>query len=207
MRPPALRALAPAIRLTRGHAGCSNPHHHHPPTPPQAGPSTTTAPTTAPTPIPAASPSTLTSKHDEGLPHRTPGAPLNLPSTAGGPAASAQYCANLVQRLDPDAWLTSYFWPRREREWWFAIRAFNLELHQVTTTVSQPAIAAMRLQFWRDALAAIYAPEGQGRPVPQHPVAIALAAMHAARPVMKYYLSQLIEVRVSRCNVNKWGRR
>lgn len=70
----------------------------------------------------------------------------------------------------------------------------QLELHQVTTTVSQPAIAAMRLQFWRDALSAIYS---DNKPVPQHPVAIALAEMRKARPVMKYYLSQMIEVRVS----------
>jgi NADH dehydrogenase [ubiquinone] 1 alpha subcomplex assembly factor 6 len=61
----------------------------------------------------------------------------------------------------------------------------------VTTTVSQPAIAAMRFQFWRDALAAIFS----GKPAPQHPVALAIADVHAARPVQRYYLSQLIEVR------------
>ncbi|BEJ11642.1 hypothetical protein CspHIS471_0201020 [Cutaneotrichosporon sp. HIS471] len=126
-----------------------------------------------------------------GRTHRTPGAPLNSPVAAGGPGENAAYCASLVQRLDPDAWLTSYFWPKRERDWWLAIRAFNLELHLVTTTVSQPAIAAMRFQFWRDALAAIFS----GKPAPQHPVALALAEMHAARPVQRYYLGQLIDVR------------
>lgn len=60
------------------------------------------------------------------LPRRTPGAPINSPVSAGGPGENAAYCASLVRRLDPDAWLTSYFWPRREREWWLAIRAFNV---------------------------------------------------------------------------------
>ncbi|BEI80938.1 hypothetical protein CcaverHIS002_0200980 [Cutaneotrichosporon cavernicola] len=96
-----------------------------------------------------------------GRTHRTPGAPLNSPVAAGGPGENAAYCASL------------------------------LELHLVTTTVSQPAIAAMRFQFWRDALAAIFS----GKPAPQHPVALALAEMHAARPVQRYYLGQLIDVR------------
>jgi len=65
----------------------------------------------------------------------------------------------------------------------------------VQTSTTQPAIAAMRFQFWRDALSAIYAGD---KPVPQHPVALALADVRRHRPVMKYYLSQLIEVRVSR---------
>jgi NADH dehydrogenase [ubiquinone] 1 alpha subcomplex assembly factor 6 len=54
----------------------------------------------------------------------------------------------------------------------------------------------MRFQFWRDALAAIFS-EKADTPVPQHPVAQALADARRNRPVMKYYLSQLVEVRVS----------
>lgn len=50
----------------------------------------------------------------------------------------------------------------------------------------------MRFQFWRDALAQIWA----GNP-PQHPVAIALAQAHKYRPIQKYYLNRLIETRVS----------
>ena len=52
--------------------------------------------------------------------------PLNVSVSSGGPQAPAEYCADLVKRLDPDAWLTSYFWPRREREWYLAWRAFNV---------------------------------------------------------------------------------
>ncbi|KAL1412446.1 hypothetical protein Q8F55_000191 [Vanrija albida] len=149
-------------------------------------------PAKAPEPAPAASSSSSSAAAE--LPRRTPGTPLNTPTTSGGPQESAAYCASLVQKLDPDAWLCSYFWPRREKEWWLAIRAFNLELHLVSTTVTQPAIAAMRFQFWRDALAAIFAPDGS-KPIPQHPVVVALAAAKEHRPIQKYYLSQLVEAR------------
>ncbi|TXT05960.1 hypothetical protein VHUM_03721 [Vanrija humicola] len=153
-------------------------------TPRAARMSTTAAvrhqPAKAPAPEPSPAPSTSASSSSP-LPRRTPGTPLNAPTTSGGPHESAAYCASLVQKLDPDAWLCSYFWPRREKEWWLAIRAFN------------PAIAAMRFQFWRDALSAIFS-DG-AKPLPQHPVVVALAAARAHRPVQKYYLSQLIEAR------------
>ncbi|KAL7422940.1 hypothetical protein Q5752_002238 [Cryptotrichosporon argae] len=115
---------------------------------------------------------------------------LNVPAS-GGPQAPDEYCAALVRRLDPEAWLCSYFWPRRERAWWLAWRAFNLELHLIGATVSQPALAAIRFQFWKDALAAIF----EGGNVPQHPVAVALADVRKHRPVQRYYLRQMIDVR------------
>ncbi|WRT70852.1 uncharacterized protein IL334_007851 [Kwoniella shivajii] len=121
---------------------------------------------------------------------------LNVPSTAGGPQAPLEYCSSLVQRLDPEAWLCSYFWPKRERSWYLAWRAFNLELHLITTTVTQPALAAIRFQFWRDALKIIFSPNPEvANQVPQHPVCVLLADMKKSRPVQKYYLSQMIETR------------
>ncbi|WVQ86234.1 hypothetical protein IAT38_008402 [Cryptococcus sp. DSM 104549] len=118
---------------------------------------------------------------------------LNTATASGGPQAPLEYCSSLVQRLDPEAWLCSYFWPRKERAWWLAWRAFNLELHLITTTVTQPAIAAMRFQFWRDALKVIFS-KTPGV-VPTHPVALLLAEMQKNRPVQRYYLSQMIDVR------------
>ena len=51
----------------------------------------------------------------------------------------SEYCTDLVQRLDPDAWLTAHFWPEHVvkpqglggdgvsvREMWLAMRAFNV---------------------------------------------------------------------------------
>ena len=62
----------------------------------------------------------------------------------------------------------------------------------ISTTVTQPSLATIRFQFWRDALAAIWG----GGVVPQHPVAAMLAELRWSRPVQKYYLSQMIDVRV-----------
>ncbi len=144
--------------------------------------------------------------------------PINKSDTAGGPQAATEYCAALVKKLDPEAWLCSYFWPRREREWWLGWRAFNvsrvaqqprlritdrptelirkqLELHNISSTVTQPALAAIRFQFWRDALSAIWA-GASGGAIPQHPVAVILAEMKRYRPVQKYYLNQMIDIRV-----------
>ena len=54
---------------------------------------------------------------------------LNVHTASGGPQAPADYCASLVRRLDPEAWLCSYFWPQKERAWWLAWRAFNVGIH------------------------------------------------------------------------------
>ncbi|ADV25501.1 hypothetical protein I315_04610 [Cryptococcus gattii Ru294] len=122
-------------------------------------------------------------------------AATSAPTISGGPQAPLEYCSSLVQKMDPEAWLCSYFWPKREKAWWLAWRAFNLELHSISTTVSQPALASIRFQFWRDTLKGIFASNSQNQNIPQHPVAVLLANMKRHRPVQKYYLSQLIDVR------------
>jgi len=48
----------------------------------------------------------------------------------------------------------------------FALRAFNIEVAAIKDQVSDPTIGKMRLQFWTDAISAIYS----GGPVPNHPV-------------------------------------
>ncbi len=62
----------------------------------------------------------------------------------------------------------------------------------MSTTVSQPTIALMRYQFWRDTLKAVW----EDKP-PKHPVAIQLAEAKRVRPVQRYYLKQMIDARVS----------
>lgn len=117
----AVRAVGVAPALARGHAGCSG---HHSPPPPET--------------------STTTKAEKKELPHRASGTPLNVPTTQGGPSDADAYCASLVQRLDPDAWLQSYFWPRREKAWWLAIRAFNVST--APAAVAQPTPPALCAQ-------------------------------------------------------------
>lgn len=67
---------------------------------------------------------------------------LNVGSASGGPQDPLAYCSSLVQRLDPEAWLTSYFWKGRERAWFLAWRAFNVcpQLTILTITFGDHAI-------------------------------------------------------------------
>ena len=81
------------------------------------------------------------------------------------------YCAGEVRRLDRDRFLCALFAPADARRGLMALYAFNLELARIPETVSEPLLGHMRLQWWRDALAAHYA----GKPVPDHQTAVALA--------------------------------
>ncbi len=81
------------------------------------------------------------------------------------------YCAGEVRRLDHDRFLFALFAPADARQGLMALYAFNLELARIPETVSEPLLGHMRLQWWRDALAAHYG----GKPVPDHQTAVALA--------------------------------
>ena len=76
----------------------------------------------------------------------------------------------MVRRLDKDRFLTALFAPEPARTRLMALYAFNLEVARTREQVSEPMIGEIRLQWWRDALDAIY----QGTP-PEHEVVQALA--------------------------------
>ncbi|MEL7137954.1 MAG: squalene/phytoene synthase family protein [Pseudomonadota bacterium] len=73
-----------------------------------------------------------------------------------GPPLSAP--AELVRRLDPDLFHAAIFAPEPARERLMVLAAFDIELSRATARASGPAeksmLAAMRLQFWRDRVAA-----------------------------------------------------
>lgn len=84
------------------------------------------------------------------------------------------YCAGQVRRFDNDRFICSLFAPAAEREAMAAVYAFNLEVARIREIAREPLLGHMRLQWWRDALDAIYS----GNP-PGHQVALALAdAIH-----------------------------
>lgn len=86
-------------------------------------------------------------------------------------AEKLDHVADAVRRNDNDRFLTALFAPAARRPGLYALYAFNTEIAKVAETVSEPLIGRMRLQWWRDALEAIFA----GRPAPRHAVADALA--------------------------------
>ena len=107
---------------------------------------------------------------------------------AGGEGLS--YCAGEVRRGDGERYLTALFAPAERREDLFALYAFNLAIARTREVVSEPLIGAMRLQWWRDALAAIEA----GCP-PAHPVATALGEAMGRHDLARAPFEALIEAR------------
>ena len=85
---------------------------------------------------------------------------------------SLHACAEIVQRGDPDRFLATMAAPVPARAVLFPLYAFNMEVARAPWMASEPMIAEMRLQFWRDTVEEI----GQGKPPRAHEVAAPLAA-------------------------------
>lgn len=82
---------------------------------------------------------------------------------------SAAYCIEQVRSFDKERFLCSLFAPAETRAALAALYALDLELSRIRTRAREPLIGFMRVQWWRDAIEAIYAGRG-----PDHPVASAL---------------------------------
>ena len=79
-------------------------------------------------------------------------------------------CGEILRRDDRDRYLCCLFASARQREALFALYAFNSEVARIRESVRETMLGRIRLQWWRDAIAAIAAGERQA-----HPVAIGLA--------------------------------
>ena len=75
--------------------------------------------------------------------------------------------ARLVRDFDRERFVTALFAPPEQREALMLLYAFNVEVARVRESVREPMAGLIRLQWWRDTLAAA----GKGRPVDHHPVA------------------------------------
>ncbi len=87
-------------------------------------------------------------------------------------AQSLSYCGELVKQQDPDRFLISMFMDSSCREALWALFAFNHEIAKTREVVSETTLGHIRLQWWRDAIAAVY----EGGAVPEHEVMGPLAA-------------------------------
>lgn len=105
--------------------------------------------------------------------------------------ANAAYCAGAVRQGDHDRYLAALFAPDAARPDLFALYAFNLELARVRDSVSEPILGQMRLQWWREAVAAIC----EGGVPPQHAVVQALAAAVRRHDLPRAALDTLIDAR------------
>ena len=99
--------------------------------------------------------------------------------------------AALVRRHDRDRYQTALFAPADRREALFALYAFNYEIARVRELVSQPMLGQIRLQWWREAVAAAFA----AAPPRQHEVAGPLAAVIADHRLTRCHFDRMIDTR------------
>ena len=84
---------------------------------------------------------------------------------------SLDACAEIVAKGDPDRFQAALAMPLSARKTLLPIYAFNVEVARAPWVASEPMIAEMRLQWWRDALEEIRI----GAPVRRHEVVTPLS--------------------------------
>lgn len=103
---------------------------------------------------------------------------------------AASYCSALVRRLDRDRYLCSLFAPDDRRADLLALYAFNLELARIPELVHEPILGQVRLQWWRETVAAVFADAP-----PAHDVAAALARTVKARGLAREGFERILAAR------------
>src|SRR5271154_6542028 len=97
-----------------------------------------------------------------------------------------QAIAELVRRHDPDRFLTALFAPPNRRDALLALYAFNHELARAREVASEPPMALIRLQWWREVV------EGEPK---RHEVASPVFEAIAAGALRPTDLLPIIEAR------------
>lgn len=85
--------------------------------------------------------------------------------------SAISYCADLVQKHDPDRFMTVMLAPTDRRAGLASLYAFNLEVAKTREAVSEGMIGDIRLQWWRDAIEECFS----GKHPRRHAVVEALA--------------------------------
>jgi len=111
------------------------------------------------------------------------------------PASAAAEIARQVRRHDNERYLCALFAPAAERAALLALYAFNLEIARVRELVNEPLPGQIRLQWWRDSMAAIYEENPPRGHVGHHVVCQALAEAVRARGLSRSHLETLIDAR------------
>jgi phytoene synthase len=99
--------------------------------------------------------------------------------------------AALVRRHDRDRFQTVLFAPVVRREALFALYAFNYEIARVRESVSQPMLGQIRLQWWRENIAAAF----DGGVVRRHIVVEPLTAAIRELALSRQHFNRLIDGR------------
>jgi phytoene synthase len=110
--------------------------------------------------------------------------------------------AALVRRHDHDRFQTALFAPSGRREALFALYAFNYEVARVRETVSEPVLGQIRLQWWRESIAAAF----ERGAVRRHIVVEALTAAIRTHGLTRAHFDRLINARASDLEERPWDR-
>lgn len=106
-------------------------------------------------------------------------------------ASATTDIAERIRRHDNDRYLCALFAPAAERAALLALYAFNLEIARVRELVNEPLPGRIRLQWWRDSVAAIYEEDAPRH----HVVCQALARAVRAHDLSRNHLDTLIDAR------------
>ncbi len=99
--------------------------------------------------------------------------------------------AESLRQHDRDRYLTILFAPAERRAALTALYAFNFEVAKTREIVREPLLGRIRLQWWREAIDAIY----RGQQPRQHEVVEPLAAAIRAYDLTRYHFDRLIDAR------------
>jgi phytoene synthase len=111
------------------------------------------------------------------------------------PTPEQSYCADQARRNDWDRFICTLFAPRDVRESLFCLIAFNCELARTRDVISQPLLGQIRLQWWRDALAAIHGDAPPSTATATHPILVPLAQAIADHNLDRSALDAMIDAR------------
>lgn len=98
--------------------------------------------------------------------------------------------ADILRASDRDRYLSALYAPAERREDLFALYAFNAEIAAIRDRIREPLPGEIRLQWWRDVLAA---PQGAGD---GHPVAVALVETIDAHGLPRAAFDNYLEARI-----------
>ncbi|HYU13834.1 MAG TPA: phytoene/squalene synthase family protein [Stellaceae bacterium] len=104
---------------------------------------------------------------------------------------SGSTLAALLRRYDRDRFQTALFAPAERREALLALYAFNYEIARVRETVTEPMLGQIRLQWWREVVAAAFSCEPQR----SHLVALPLTAAIRGFGLTRAHFDRLIDTR------------
>jgi phytoene synthase len=98
--------------------------------------------------------------------------------------------SSILREGDPDRYLAALFAPAPARDELFALYALNIELARIGERVSEPDLAAIKLEWWRDAIKRTASGEATASPV-----ADAIGALLRAHPQAVEPIGRLIDAR------------